>query len=107
MATVRFRHLLRLCGAAFLLDILACNSSDVTSPSTGGLHVTAATSGRSAELLVLTGRIAFVRNAEIYVMKADGSGVTRLTNNPANDGQPAWSPNGTKIAFVSNRAGND
>jgi Tol biopolymer transport system component len=25
-------------------------------------------------------------NFEIYVMNADGSGVTRLTNNPADDG---------------------
>ncbi len=29
---------------------------------------------------------------EIYVMNADGSGVTRLTENVFNDGGPAWSP---------------
>jgi TolB protein len=40
-------------------------------------------------------------------MHADGSGATRLTNNPAFDFSPTWSPNGTKIAFVSERAGND
>ena len=43
-----------------------------------------------------TGRIAFVSdrdgNDEIYVMNADGSGQTRLTNNPAADGCPAWQP---------------
>ena len=38
-------------------------------------------------------------------MKADGSGITRLTRT-ANNGQPAWSRDGTKIAFVSSRAGN-
>ena len=37
-------------------------------------------------------------------MNADGSGQTRLTNNPAADGEPAWSPDGTKIAFTSDRA---
>ena len=40
-------------------------------------------------------------NAEIYVMKADGSGLTNLTNNPADDGGPVWSPDGHQIALVS------
>jgi TolB protein len=38
-------------------------------------------------------------NFEIYVMNADGSGEARLTNDPATDQQPAWSPDGEKIAF--------
>jgi Tol biopolymer transport system component len=42
-------------------------------------------------------------NWEIYVMNSDGTATTRLTNNPANDLQPAWSPDGKKIAFVSTR----
>ena len=40
-------------------------------------------------------------NLEIYVMDADGGNQENLTNNPANDSQPDWSPDGTKIAFVS------
>ena len=40
--------------------------------------------------------------AEIYVMNANGSGQTRLTNNPALDVDPSWSPDG-KIVFESNR----
>jgi TolB protein len=44
-------------------------------------------------------------NWDIYVINVDGSGLKRLTNNPARDGLPTWSPNGQAIAFVSNRDG--
>jgi len=42
-------------------------------------------------------------NLEIYVMEPDGSSPVNLTNNPGDDFDPVWSPDGTKIAFVSNR----
>ena len=44
--------------------------------------------------------------AEIYVMNADGSDRTRLTDNDAWDSQPAFSPDGAQIAFASARDGN-
>jgi len=50
-----------------------------------------------------TGHIAFVTdrdgNFEIYKMNPDGSGLTNLTNDPRPDFQPAWSPDGSRIAF--------
>src|SRR5262245_5169966 len=53
-------------------------------------------------------RIAFASdrdgNYEIYIMDADGTGVTRLTNSPADDFLPAWSPR-KQIAFASSRSG--
>ena len=56
-----------------------------------------------------TARIAFTSlrdgNAEICIMDADGRNQENLTNNPAYDGHPDWSPDGTKIAFASNRDG--
>jgi WD40-like Beta Propeller Repeat/HYR domain len=41
-----------------------------------------------------------ILDQEIYVANADGSGVTRVTNNPAGDSvQPTWSRDGKKIAY--------
>ena len=44
-------------------------------------------------------------NDEIYSMATDGSAQTNLTTNPARDQDPAWSPDGSRIAFASTRAG--
>lgn len=42
-------------------------------------------------------------NLEVYVMGPDGKDPVNLTNNPGEDSYPVWSPDGSQIAFVSNR----
>ena len=46
-----------------------------------------------------SGKIAFERNQDIFVMNADGTDEINLTNSPADDTDPAWSPDGYQIAF--------
>jgi DNA-binding SARP family transcriptional activator len=39
--------------------------------------------------------------ADIYLTRADGSGVRRLTPDPGEERAPAWSPDGRRLAYVS------
>ena len=42
-------------------------------------------------------------NSEVYSINPDGTGATRLTNDPATDQDAVWSPDGKQIAFTSKR----
>jgi Tol biopolymer transport system component len=57
----------------------------------------------------ITGRIAFQSerngNTDIYVMNVDGSEEVRLTSDTSREVYPDWSPDGSKITFVSDRDG--
>src|SRR5688500_7990449 len=74
-----------------------------------GLLLTSIAGTAGAAFPGANGKIAFQSdrdgNPEVYVMNSDGSGQTRLTNEPRSDVEPAFSPDGTRIAFVSQRNG--
>jgi dipeptidyl aminopeptidase/acylaminoacyl peptidase len=46
-----------------------------------------------------------VRNTDIWLVPFAGGEPRRLTHHPKSDTRPRWSPDGTRIAFVSNRDG--
>jgi dipeptidyl aminopeptidase/acylaminoacyl peptidase len=50
-------------------------------------------------------RLAFVRDAAIWVVDADGSRLVTLGHHPAGESAPRWSPEGRKLAFISRRRG--
>jgi TolB protein len=42
---------------------------------------------------------------DIYTIRPDGTGLTKLTNSHGNDAHQAWSPDGEQIVFASSRMG--
>ena len=56
-------------------------------------------SNRDGHVHVIHGLPAY----EIYVMDADGGNPQNLTNNPFDDRNPSWAPDGKRIVFQSNR----
>ena len=75
-----------------------------SSKATSATQTTISSSQKSIRLVVFVSTQE--GNSEIYVMNADGSDTRNITNNTAYDGNPVWSPDGSKIAFESDRNGN-
>ncbi len=75
--------------------VAASQAVPFVEPQIGGLH--------DFEIIFDSSRDG---NNEIYLIKADGTELFRLTYHPARDVEPAWSPDGRSIVFVSERDGN-
>jgi hypothetical protein len=85
---------------AAALGVTATSVADGTKSSTATVAITAMGAG---------GEIAFSSNLdgnpEIYVMNADGSGVTRISYGKGRYATPVWSPRGDLIAFTKQMSG--
>ena len=51
--------------------------------------------------------IAFVSGGDIWTVPVSGGEARLLVSHPANESRPMYSPDGRKLAFISNRTGNN
>lgn len=55
---------------------------------------------------IVSRRVIEEDNSEIFLMNRNGSEAVNITNTPAFDGWPTWSPDGKYLLFSSDRSGN-
>jgi Tol biopolymer transport system component len=88
-----------------LAGIVAACSNDATSAPTAIVPSSSASFGKNVS--GSTQRILFEStrdgNPEVYSIRPDGTGETRLTNDAGTDQDAVWSPDGKQIAFRSTR----
>ncbi|MGI9122389.1 MAG: hypothetical protein ACR2FR_05835 [Rubrobacter sp.] len=86
-------------GLAVVLSWLPAGCTEV------GQQHRAGSSGDDQRAEISHGKIAFMRQPDIYVMNSDGTGQTNLTRTQTTVGGGAWSPSGKKIALFARPAG--
>jgi Tol biopolymer transport system component len=98
----------------YLIAALALAAFGVAAAAPGRVEHGACRTLHPALASVTLGRIAFscygettpsASNSDIYVVRTDGTGLRRLTDGWGWDIEPAWSPDGRRIVFVSTRDG--
>lgn len=59
----------------------------------------------SGTVIAFNGQVAGDPNDEIFTVHTDGSHLRQITRGSGNNDWPAWSPDGRRLAFVSDRSG--
>ncbi len=86
-------------GSALPTDLQGSYTFTVTNSDTSGHSATLSRGYTVGPPVSAAGKLVFARLGNIWSINPDGSGAVKLTSGLPLDGQPAKSPDGTKIAF--------
>src|SRR5438067_10270785 len=82
---------------AALLGLLIVGAAPSAAPVRGLRHPSLSPDGH---------RIAFDWHGDIWICPAEGGTAERVTEDPADEEKPCWSPDGLQLAFSSDKTGN-
>src|SRR2546430_12090323 len=93
-------------GILIVFALLLASANGITATGAATPEPTGTVSNKIRGRLVFTSS-SEDNNFEVVTLNANGTGLKRLTHNPASDGQygVAWTHNGKRIAYSSNRDG--
>ncbi|MBI2375931.1 MAG: PD40 domain-containing protein [Deltaproteobacteria bacterium] len=89
--------------ALFVYDFTSGQTTPLATP--GVTSPSSPVYSPNGSIVAFEGRPSATASHEIWVVPAAGGTPVRLTNNPAVDAGPIFSPDGTRIYFVSDRSG--
>ncbi len=84
-----------------IIGSVSCATDTVTEPELTSSPTATSTSAQATASSRIALTYDCAESMEIFVVDPDGSNLTRLTNNSVTDYWPVWSPDGSRIAFLS------
>lgn len=90
--------------AAIVVRDLATEAESVVAAA--GFELSSPAWSADATKLVFVGKETATGQVDLWTVHADGTGLARVTNDAAVDAEPAFTPDGAKIVFATDRDGN-